>query len=172
MWKTEISMVDEITGCPTTALLTARHWECRGSAAAFRSYLDVRIPVHRTAFKLTRALTATHHLTVERGKCHGISREGRLCRMCSNNVEDVPHVLFLCPSSPADLVRRQFLSPIWGRYPSWKLRVRSLIHLFLAGMDDVVDSAAHFAHEIFKIWDSMPLLFNHHPTAEAVREYS
>ncbi|KAK0480322.1 hypothetical protein IW261DRAFT_1419521 [Armillaria novae-zelandiae] len=40
-------------------------WECDGTAAALRSYLDIRIPTHRIT--LTRALTATH---VERGKWH------------------------------------------------------------------------------------------------------
>ncbi|SJL02424.1 uncharacterized protein ARMOST_05751 [Armillaria ostoyae] len=96
MWKTEV--VDEITGSPTTTLLAVRYWECNGSAVAFRPYLDIRIPAHRIA--LTRALTATHQLAVERGKWHGVSREWLLCRMCSNDVEDVPHVLFVCPFPP------------------------------------------------------------------------
>ncbi|KAK0460838.1 hypothetical protein IW261DRAFT_1349287 [Armillaria novae-zelandiae] len=170
LWKTEV--VDEITGSPMTSLLAAPLWECNGAPAAFCSYLNVRIPAHRIA--LTRALTASHQLAIEHGKWHGIDKEWRLCRMCSNDVEDVPHVLFLCPFPPADSIRGPFLSSVWGCYPSWKVTVRSPTHLLLllAGTDDLVDTTAHFVHELFTLWESVPLLLNHQSTAEAVREYS
>ncbi|KAK0230919.1 hypothetical protein IW262DRAFT_1453845 [Armillaria fumosa] len=83
-----------------TALLAARYWECNGPVAALRSYLDIRTPTHRIA--LTRVLTASHHLAVEHGKWHGIAKEWRLCRICWDDIEDVPHVLFLYPFLPAD----------------------------------------------------------------------
>ncbi len=165
-------VVDEITGSPATSLLAVCYWECNGSAAAFRPYLDIRIPAHRIA--LTRALTATHQLAVDRGKWHGISREWRLCRMCARDVEDVPHVLFVCPYPLADRIRRSFLSSLWDQYPSMKARARSPSHLLhlLVGTDVLVASIGRFVHEIFTLWDSVPLFFYHLPTAEAVREYS
>ncbi|KAK0209784.1 hypothetical protein IW262DRAFT_1468486 [Armillaria fumosa] len=132
LWKTEI--VDEITGSPTADLLAFRYWECNGPAAAFRPYLDIRILVHRIA--LTRALTATHQLAVERGKSYGVSKDCRLCRVCSNDVEDVPH----------------------ARYPSWKRGVRSPAHLMcLAGTEELVPSVGCFVHAMLAPWDSVPL---------------
>ncbi|KAK0218909.1 hypothetical protein IW262DRAFT_1273598, partial [Armillaria fumosa] len=119
LWKTEI--VDEVTGSPTTDLLAVRYWECNCAAAAFRSYLDIRIPAHHIA--LTRALTATHQLAVECGKWYGVSKEWRLCRMCTSDVEDVPHVLFLCAFPQAEAIRRPFLSSVWAQYPSWRWSV-------------------------------------------------
>ncbi|PBK94141.1 hypothetical protein ARMGADRAFT_892796, partial [Armillaria gallica] len=102
-------------------------------------------------------LTATHQLAVERGKWLGISREWRLCRMCSNDVEDVPHVLFICSFPPADLIHTSFLASVWERYPSWKTRVRSPTHLLLlAGTDDLVASTGRFVHEMLTLWDSAP----------------
>ncbi|KAK0470660.1 hypothetical protein IW261DRAFT_1345413, partial [Armillaria novae-zelandiae] len=138
----------------------------------FRSYLNVRISAHHIA--LTRALTATHQLAIKHGKWHGIGKEWCLCRMCSNDVDDVPHVLFLCPFPPVDLIRGPFLSSVWGHYTSWKVTVRSPTHLLLllVGMDDLVDTMARFVHELLTLWESVPLLLNHQSTAEAVREYS
>ncbi|KAK0485960.1 hypothetical protein IW261DRAFT_764380 [Armillaria novae-zelandiae] len=115
LWKTEV--VDEINGSPTSTLLAAHDWECDDTPTTFRSYLDIRIPAHHVA--LTQALTATHRLAVEHGKWHGIDRERRLCRMCYDEVEDVPHVLFVCPCQPAESIRRPFLSSVWSRYPAW-----------------------------------------------------
>ncbi|KAK0226375.1 hypothetical protein IW262DRAFT_1491821 [Armillaria fumosa] len=87
LWKTP-EIVDEITGSPTTDLLAVRYWECNGAAAAFRSYLDIRIPTHRIA--LTRVLTAPHQLAVERGKqWYGISKDWRLRA-------DTPTVPIIC----------------------------------------------------------------------------
>lgn len=149
LWKTEV--VDEITGSPTTDLPAARYWECNSPAAAFRPYLDIRIPAHRIA--MTRALAATHQLAVERGKWYGISRDCRLCRMCSNDVEDVPHVLFMCPYPQAESIRPPFLSSVWTRYPSLRRSVRSPAHLLLclAGTEDLVPSVSRFVHAMFAL---------------------
>ncbi|PBK91119.1 hypothetical protein ARMGADRAFT_1082329 [Armillaria gallica] len=92
MWKDEI--VDLITGSPGSWALLGRYRNTHPAPASFRSYLNICIPSHGIA--LTRALTGTHDLAIERSKWVGLVRRWRLCRMCHDDVEDVVHVL-PCP---------------------------------------------------------------------------
>ncbi|SJL01193.1 uncharacterized protein ARMOST_04511 [Armillaria ostoyae] len=113
MWKDKI--VDLITGSPTSSLLTTRYLNNRAVPTSFRFYLDIRIPAHRVA--LTRAITGTHDLAVERGKWVSLARQWRLCRVCHDDVEDVIHVLFMCSQQTSCERRELFLNIICTGYP-------------------------------------------------------
>ncbi|KAK0421831.1 hypothetical protein EV421DRAFT_1868478 [Armillaria borealis] len=76
-----------------------------------RSYLLVRIRDRRVG--LTRILTASHALEVERGRWMTVRsssvhvpRAFRLCRMCHNDVEDEMHILFTYPHSDLEDLRK------------------------------------------------------------------
>ncbi len=112
------------------------------------SFSSLCIPAHRIA--LTRAhSTVTHQLAVECEKWHAVSREWHLRRMCSNDVEDAPHVLFICPFPPADSIIsiRTLSSHRVGTTSQSEGRVRSPTHLLLplTGTGDLAASVGRLS---------------------------
>ncbi|KAK0436163.1 hypothetical protein EV421DRAFT_2022243 [Armillaria borealis] len=101
----------------------------------FRSYLLTRIRDHRIA--LTRLLTASHGLGVERGRWVKIQnssihvpRAFRLCRLCRDDVEDEMHVLFVCTDGELDELRVAFLAEVWNRFPALRHASSTPMSLF------------------------------------------
>ncbi len=101
----------------------------------FRSYLLVRIRDHRVA--LTRLLTASHTLAVERGRWMTVRnssvhvpRAFRLCRMCHDDVEDEIHILFTCSHSDLEDLRNAFLADVWKTFPALRYASSTPMGLF------------------------------------------
>ncbi len=122
----------------------------------FHPYLDVRIPAHRVA--LTRALTGTHDLAIERGKWVGLARQWRLCRMCNDDVEDVIDVLFMCNHGAAVQLRQPFLYTTLSSFPalSGLNSPESLFHRMIESKD-LMEPTARFVYNMFSLWKSVPL---------------
>ncbi|EJD43025.1 hypothetical protein AURDEDRAFT_19580, partial [Auricularia subglabra TFB-10046 SS5] len=88
--------LDLLRGRPTAGCHSVAGW---GSAPtmAFRGYLALKIPSHRTA--LTRLLLCDHELAVERLRWEDVDHRRRLCRFCRGAVEDAQHALMVCSGS-------------------------------------------------------------------------
>ncbi|PBK69040.1 hypothetical protein ARMSODRAFT_936258 [Armillaria solidipes] len=130
----------------------------------FRSYLLTRIRDHRIA--LTRLLTASHGLGVERGRWVKIRnssihvpRAFRLCRLCRDDVEDEMHVLFVCTDGELDQLRVAFLAEVWKRFPALRHASSTPISLFhtLLSYPDLVPRLARFVFDACQVVEKTPM---------------
>ncbi len=130
----------------------------------FRSYLLVRIRDHHVA--LTRILTASHGLGVEHGRWMSVRnssvhvpRAFRLCRMCHNDVEDEIHVLFTCPHSDLEDLRKSFLADVWKTFPALRHTSSTPLELFhrLLMYTDLHPRLARYVYEACQEVRKMPL---------------
>jgi hypothetical protein len=90
--------------------------------------LAVRQRARRTA--LAQLRTGSHWLAEETGRWERLPREQRMCPNCQEGVEDVEHVLFVCP----------LYSPLRARFPDLFLQPEPSVHAFLQ-QDPVLLSA-------------------------------
>ncbi|KAK0237560.1 hypothetical protein EDD85DRAFT_789716 [Armillaria nabsnona] len=88
-------------------------------------------------------------LAIERGRwmrgtrtADVIPMQFRICRLCTDDIEDELHVLFLCVHPDLEGMRHDFLADVWRLYPALKNRARSpleLLHLIM-GYHDLLPS--------------------------------
>ncbi|KAF5374622.1 hypothetical protein D9615_008976 [Tricholomella constricta] len=128
-------------------------------------YLKLPDPRHRHA--ITQLLLSDHPLAVEqlrRQRWTGgrIERWQRLCRFCRTAIEDEIHALFGCRSSERLLLARdEYLATLFTQSPDLRNMFRfspaTAFVDFLVNHAETLPSFAAYVHEVFHIYNDVPM---------------
>jgi hypothetical protein len=127
----------------------------------FRHYLHVPVASHRKA--LAQMLLADNSLAevwLRHAERHHplVPRIWRLCRFCTNEVEDPPHAMFGCNGSPELIdLRSAFLATVFDLSPSLHLAAfsatpQSFFTLVLSHRP-ICDNLAKFAYDTLQVFE-------------------
>ncbi len=81
-----------------------------------------------------------------------ISMQFQICRLCTDDIEDELHVLFLCAHPDLEGMRHSFLADVWRLYPALKNRARTpleLLHLVM-GYHDLLPSLGKYVFDVLR----------------------
>jgi hypothetical protein len=129
---------------------------------AFRSYLRVRNNKHRTA--LIHAVLSGHALAMERMRWAErykpqVPKKWRLCRFCTDHLEDAIHALFVCKHGPLVEIRAVFFQKLFITYPELR-GVYSDPGLFFKDLlvkEKIIGLLGKLAYDVFEVFYSAPM---------------
>ncbi|KAK0438272.1 hypothetical protein EV421DRAFT_1714405 [Armillaria borealis] len=143
----------------------ARFMSKSPKVSAYKSYLNMPVPVHRKS--LTRLLMSAHTLAIEVLQWKGRYRpfvpwRWRLCRFYKLCVEDEPHALLGCGASTTVVHQRRFISDITAVIPEishlWSSPCSLLEQLwFLPRVSKIEGLTAKFIYDILSIYSDEPV---------------